>query len=87
MKMLVLISSLFYIPISFSNPLYDGDFYTPIRIIEIYDRDNRIIVDGLINFAEKQEKISSCVLRYVEKQSKSFTKIEFLDRFLFFFLW
>jgi hypothetical protein len=49
--------------------------FTPIEVIRLYDKDNEIKVDGLIDFIDKEIKISKCVEEYIRKQSRTYAKI------------
>ena len=53
----------------------DHESVIPIQISRIFDEENSISVTNLLDYIDKEEKIDKCVVEYIDKQSKSYTKI------------
>lgn len=47
----------------------------PLEVSRLYDKDNEIKIDDLIDFIDKEIKISKCVEEYIKKQSRTYAKI------------
>ena len=49
--------------------------FTSLAVNAIFETQRVASIDGLIDFVDREEKISRCVDDYVKKQSKSYAKI------------
>lgn len=48
---------------------------TPLQISQLFVEQNKIDIKNLIDLVDKEEKIVFCINEYIQKQSKSYSKI------------
>jgi hypothetical protein len=65
----------FFINAYADNPDLNIETFTPVEISNLFDKNNNIDLERLVNLVEKEEKIGVCIEDYIKKQSKSYTKI------------
>ena len=72
----IIFSLLLVFSVSSVADTYDlSTVISPLEVSQIYDKENEIRIDGLIDFIDKEIKISKCAEEYIKKQSRTYAKI------------
>lgn len=48
---------------------------TEVQVSHLFDEQFPLDIKDLVDFVDKEEKVSACVAEYIKKQSKSYSKI------------
>lgn len=58
-----------------TEPLLELPVITEAQVSQLFDEQFLPDIKDLVDFVDREEKVSACVAEYVKKQSKSYSKI------------
>lgn len=60
---------------SYSQEIIDNKIVTPIEISKIFDESTIYKLSNFLNLIEREEKVESCVVSYLDKKIRSNSKV------------